>query len=122
MDEMRNIVLIWLDDLRNPLDFVNSSIYDMCDVVWVKNYNEFVLTYDKYKNEYNIYMSLDHDLGEEKDGYDCLKYVGEDCMNEWKELPHIEIHSSNPVGRNNMESYIKSYNKVMNLRKKIKGI
>lgn len=119
---MKNIVLIWLDDLRNPLDFVNSSMYDMCDVIWVKNYSEFVLTYDKYKNEYNIYMSLDHDLGEEKDGYDCLKYVGEDCMNNGKKLPYIEIHSSNPVGRKNMESYIKSYNKVMDLRRKIKGI
>lgn len=116
----KNIIMIWLDDLRDPIDFVNPNIYMSCDVVWVKNYEEFIEMYNKYKNEYVISLSLDHDLGEEKSGYDCLKYVGKDCMSNWKELPYIEIHSANPVGRKNMESYIKSYNKIRNLYGKIK--
>lgn len=108
----KNIIMIWLDDLRDPLDFVNPSIYMSCEVIWVKTYNEFINVYNEYKNEYIISMSLDHDLGEEKNGYDCLKYVGEDCMNNGRKLPYIEVHSANPAGRENMESYINNFKKI----------
>lgn len=109
---MKDIKVIWLDDSRDPLGFINPCIYMSYEVIWVKNYKEFTEAYDKYKNDYNISMSLDHDLGEEENGYDCLKYVGEDCMNRGKKLPYIEIHSANPVGRENMESYINNFKKI----------
>ncbi len=57
------------------------------------------------------FMSLDHDLGENLTTMDFLK--------EWSKLypyapfPDYRVHSSNPVGKKNIESYINSWNRSL---------
>ena len=50
-------------------------------------------------------ISLDHDLGEEKTGYDVVKFMAEE--NIWPSV--VKVHSMNPVGRDNMLSVINRY-------------
>ena len=50
-------------------------------------------------------ISLDHDLGGTKTGYDICKYMADN--NIW---PHnIYIHTANPVGRDNMIQFLRRY-------------
>jgi len=56
------------------------------------------------------FISFDHDLGEEKTGYDFAKWLV-----DWLEENHIPpefdyyVHSQNPVGAANIESYLDGY-------------
>jgi len=43
-------------------------------------------------------LSLDHDLGGEKTGYDLVKLICEKNIN----IDEIYLHTDNPVGRENM--------------------
>lgn len=122
---------LFLDDVRNPAEcvfYIHNSIY--VDVTWiiVRNYNEFVETIEE-KGLPEI-ISFDHDLADEhyspdmyteiyddlykefkeKTGYDCAKWLVNYCIDNKKDLPKtILIHSMNPVGRVNIQSYINSY-------------
>ena len=86
-------VVLWLDDLRDPNSpFKTDAIYkypfkwidvyspinDDYDVVWVKTYDEFV----KYITENSLPAGVcfDNDLGEEKEGYDCVKWLVNYCQ------------------------------------------
>lgn len=103
--------LIWLDDIRDPVDYLKNNISNY-KIYWVKNYEEFIDIYNLLKYSTNIELSLDHDLGEDLTGYDCVKYIVNDCMKRNTNLPFINIHSANPVGKNNMISYINNYKKI----------
>lgn len=46
-------------------------------------------------------ISLDHDLGTEKTGYDVAKFIEEHAYNGGYKF-HTLIHSMNPVGRENI--------------------
>jgi len=48
-------------------------------------------------------LSLDHDLGTKKTGYDVLLWIEEKVIEENFIPPKIYIHTMNPVGRKNME-------------------
>ena len=84
---------LFLDDVRDPPD-------DRWHVV--RNYHDCI----------NILMganveviSLDHDLGDDKTGYDVVKFMAEE--NIWPSV--VNVHSMNPVGRDNMLSVINRY-------------
>lgn len=111
-------VLLWLDDVRNPLedDWMNfSPIGKDVEVVWVKSYNEFVSWIIEHGLPDGI--CFDHDLGEEGEyslsGYDCASWLCGYCIdNKIKKLPKYSIQSANPVGKENIDSILKSYNKI----------
>lgn len=132
--------LLWLDDIRNPF----QGDWLMCfspefdeqreNVVWVKNYNEFV----KWVKENGLpyIIAFDHDLGEDlaklkvksgvnkkqsrrekkesKTGYDCAKWLVEYCINNNVDLPKWVIQSSNPVGKDNINGLLLNYIKFKN--------
>ena len=56
------------------------------------------------KRKYKV-IDLDHDLGEEKTGYDICKYIIENDI----KITRVYIHSSNPVGRFNMYQLLHRY-------------
>lgn len=87
---MKNIYL-YLDDVRTVPD----------GFVLVKNYEEFI----EHINQNGLpeLISFDHDLGEEKTGYDCAKWLVEYCLNNKQTLPKYNVHSQNPVGKENIE-------------------
>lgn len=105
--------LLWVDDYRNPFenDWLNfSPIGRNCNVVWVKSYQEAINYLDK--NWPNA-ICLDHDLGEEKSGYDIAKYIVDRCINECRELPLFASQSANPVGRENILGLLNRYKKFI---------
>ena len=67
--------LLWVDDARNPMedDQMNfSPIGRSCKVVWAQSYQEAI---DFLEKEWPDAICLDHDLWEEKSGYDIAKYI-----------------------------------------------
>jgi hypothetical protein len=58
---------------------------------WSKSDNDIVLKYDEYK---------------EKTGYECAKWLVDFCLESSYKLPDYQVHSANPVGKKNIESYL----------------
>ena len=84
---------LYLDDIRQPK---HNNFYI------VRNYEDCIHI---LKNNTVYFLSLDHDLGEEKTGYDIAKFIVENEIN----IRQINIHSANPVGRDNIKQLIKHY-------------
>jgi hypothetical protein len=87
-------IKIFLDDIRNPPDGT-----------WVvkRNAKDFIASFIMAE-EYVESISLDHDLGENVDGYDVVKAIVALKLN----TKEIHIHSANIVGRENMRCYLQS--------------
>jgi len=111
---MNKKIIIFIDDLRNPSNYVDvkNNI-----VKQSFNYNEFVLD---IQDMFDIYGKIDeiwfdHDLGDNPyNGYDCAKFLVTFCESKNIPVPEYHIHSANPVGRKNIDSYLKSYIKIKN--------
>ena len=66
------------------------------DENWSKNDNDIVLKYDEYK---------------EKTGYESAKWLVDWCLENKKSLPQCVVHSANPVGKQNIETYLNNAKK-----------
>ncbi|MGX9985807.1 cyclic-phosphate processing receiver domain-containing protein [Soonwooa purpurea] len=55
------------------------------------------------KNKLPNFISFDHDLGEEKTGFDCGKFLVGFCFDYQLKLLDYTVHSQNPVGKENIE-------------------
>ncbi|QTQ12144.1 hypothetical protein HRI96_08020 [Treponema parvum] len=106
--------LLWLDDLRDPENYITGKY----SVSRAKNYEEFC----KYLNSNGIpdVICFDHDLGEEKSGYDCAKFLVNYCRQHHCDIPEYDIQSSNPVGKENISGLLDSWHRfyVRNAGKK----
>lgn len=125
-------VLLFLDDIRNPLEdgWLVFSPITPTEVVWVKSYSQFIDWI--IKNGLPEAICFDHDLGmdvalnarakgmskrksrllkqEEKTGYDCAKWLVEYCMDNYDcPLPLYNIQSANPVGKANIDGLLKHF-------------
>lgn len=126
------VILLWLDDLRNPLEnnwLEFSPLSPPFEVKWVKSYFEFVQWIKE--NGLPEGICFDHDLGmiaaldaraegmskrqsrkvkqQEKTGYDCAKWLVEYCLDNQLTLPKYNIQSANPVGKANIEGLLQSF-------------
>jgi hypothetical protein len=119
--------LIYLDDLRTPIDQ---------EWIVVRNYDEFVDTINKIGLENIGLISLDHDLGDsamkewhtnvyhnytldydnitEKTGMDCTKWLVDQWL-EGKPVVTVKVHSANAVGSANMMGYVNNYKHINRL-------
>ena len=99
---------LFLDDERNPKDVTWQKLSQPVDWVIVRTYEEFV---DWVNNTDFDVLSLDHDLGTPRSGYDCIKYFVDKClftdMPHPYNLPEVFVHSKNPVGKQNISLYWK---------------
>lgn len=123
---------LFLDDIRVPYDVFKMSINPIFenneDWVIVRDYYQFI----NYIKKYGLpeFISFDHDLSYdhyleenqsdieyetliEKTGYDASKWLVEYCMENGVEIPNYYVHSANPVGKQNIESYLENAKKVM---------
>lgn len=90
---------LYIDDIRK----VNKDLFNKFNIYIVKNYNEAI----NILNNYDIdIIDLDHDLGEEKTGYDIAKYI---VVSNIKIKEGFKIHSANPVGRYNISQLLTHY-------------
>ena len=98
--------LLWLDDFRNPKDYIQGDY----DITWVKNYDEFC----SYINTNGLpdIICFDHDLGQEKSGYDCAKFVVSYCQAHNLDIPEFDMQSSNTVGKDNIRSILNNWHRV----------
>ena len=122
---MKRKLVMWVDDMRNPHSpewkpVIMNHMRGLDDdpiIVWLKNYEEFIYwlkaSYWDVDYVFPTLICFDHDLGEEKTGFDCVKFLVEFCDKNNIELPICTCHSSNPVGRENILSYINSYKKSL---------
>ena len=121
---------LMLDDIRSMSDVRKyTKLPDVPNEHWVvvRSYNEFVDTINTLGLP--TFVSFDHDLNDihyghglqgddipydsykEKTGYDCAKWLVEYCMKKGVKHPPYMVHSMNPVGKQNIISYVESYNK-----------
>lgn len=120
---------LFLDDIRQPSEPGNymypvdlRKIYRLQPWVLVRNYKEFT----EYITENGLpdLVSFDHDLADihydpstwtegfkyhEETGYDCAKWLVEYCYENGLPLPEYLCHSMNPIGKQNILSYLDNY-------------
>ena len=124
--------LLWLDDIRDPfvgdwlMAYAPGFAYGDGEVVWVKNFDDFV-NHIKFKGIPDM-ISFDHDLGEDvakervtkgmskrqarlkkretKSGYDCSKWLVDYCLDNEIPIPKFGVHSANPVGAENIRKLL----------------
>jgi len=101
---------LFLDDLRTAPD----STWVVC-----RTADEFTDTIGTHKLPHVI--SFDHDLGldydcnnAEKNGYWCVNWLIDYCMDNNLVLPIIKVHSQNPIGKANIISYVNNFLKSQN--------
>jgi hypothetical protein len=118
---------LFLDDVRLPnhvtwVDLPANQHYSL-----VRNYQEFVdlitlrgipkfVTYDhdladKHYGHGLKNDDIPYDQYAEKTGYDAAKWLVDYCMKKGVKHPPYVVHSMNPVGKQNIISYVESYNK-----------
>lgn len=107
----------YFEFLFTKLLFQNSKIF--LDDVRQRPDDTFIVlrNFDEFKEFIDLYgipkfISFDHDLGAEKSGYDCAKYLVNYCLNKEYKLPLFKVHSQNPVGRENIEKLLNNYNRI----------
>ncbi len=121
---------LFLDDIRIPTQVTWVDIPKDQHYSVVRNYQEFVdlITLQGLPK----FVTYDHDLSDchygfvdlnnneipydsyvEKTGYDCAKWLVDYCMNKGIKHPPYVVHSMNPVGKQNIISYVESYNKTV---------
>jgi len=107
--------ILFLDDERDANTVVNNYLddYPNKEIIQVYNYVEFVDWIEK--NGIPDWIFFDHDLGEEKTGMDCAKWLVEKLRKEKKQIPNFFIQSANSCGAINIDSLLKSYEKFYNV-------
>lgn len=121
---------LFLDDLRIPTDVTWANIPADQHYSLVRSYKEFV-DLITLRREVPKFVCYDHDLADthyghglnnneipydsykEKTGYDCAKWLVGYCFAKKIKHPPYVVHSMNPIGKQNIESYINSYNKTL---------
>ena len=129
LDDTRNPLVSMNGDSR----WLVFSPIEPDKVVWVKSYDEFVswitnnglpdaicfdhdlgnkvdpnASVEYYKGEISSYSLLPYD-DNEKTGYDCAKWLVDYCIENNKSLPLYNIQSANPVGKENIDNYLKNF-------------
>ena len=94
---------IYVDDIRK-CPYSND---DRFIIFTARTYNAAIEVIDycsSFKNA-EIYIDLDHDLGEEKSGYDIAKYIVENQIL----ITKYTVHSMNPIGVFNIKQLLQHY-------------
>lgn len=92
--------ILWIDDIRKPTDYLDLTKAHKIIVAY--NYESAIEALSDYI--FDI-ISFDHDLGEDKTGYDIAKYIVENNIN----IGGFNIHSMNVVGRKNIRDLLTHY-------------
>ena len=124
------------DSVKNANRFgLDPRVYQSDDWVIVRNFEQFTfIIMEKFKSgEWPYLISFDHDLGQEHTkfffenggwdsppdpltgefvemtGYDAAKWLCDFIMEHNISVPGFLVHSANPVGRKNIESYLSNF-------------
>lgn len=95
---------LFLDDERFPPG--NESEW-----VIVRSFKEFTLYIEN--NTFPSLISFDHDLGDCPSGMDCVKWLVNWLLDHGHRPFEWTVHSMNPVGAENIKSYLLSYERSL---------
>jgi hypothetical protein len=117
---------LFLDDVRYPK---HVTWVKLPDVEWkiARSYEEFVSCIKQHGIP--VRVAFDHDLSpihygldwsdntacDLPTGYDCAKWLVNLCSEQNKPLPEYYVHSMNPVGAENIEKCLSTF---QNMQKK----
>lgn len=122
---------LFLDDVRDPKNVTWVKLPE-CSWVVVKNYKSFRetiwnmgipkfisydhdLSYEHYDKYHNVdeqgQLEIDYKKFEEKTGYDCCKFLVNECTKLGVKHPPYLVHSMNSVGKQNIINYVETFNK-----------
>lgn len=127
-------ILLFLDDYRMPIDCASYMYRKGVDCkIYHKEWN-IVRSHGQFvewitTNGLPTFCSFDHDLGDveelkeelpieewfnlqenkELTGMDCAHWLVNYCLDNNKPLPNCVVHSSNPVGTENIEGLFLSF-------------
>jgi hypothetical protein len=126
-----NKINLFLDDIRMPEEVGNyfypvddRVLYRKLDWKIVRNYKEFCEFIKQ--NGIPDLVSFDHDLAdihydpstwtesfkyEEETGLDCAKWLANYCLDKNEHFPEYKVHSMNPIGRENIISFLTNFKK-----------
>lgn len=109
-------MILWLDDIRVPDEFKDQYGIISDEIIWVKNYYDFI---DWIKmNGLPSMIAFDHDLGDvsenEKTGFSAAKWLVEYCLDNRLKLPEWVILSANTVGAENIKCLLNNFKKHTN--------
>jgi len=104
---------IFLDDERIPADVTWIKLEDV-DWVIIRSYEDFVSWLQN--RGIPTRLSMDHDLGTDKTGQDCLRYLLDKVEEMQSEIPFITFHTQNIVGKKNMEYLYKNYKRFRSFK------
>jgi hypothetical protein len=132
---------LFLDDVRIPKDAI-GLVPDKHNKFYWENDWEIVTNYDDFVEYIELngvpkFVSFDHDLGDtamdeyfknvatkgtldydnikEMTGLDCAKFLVEYCVDKNQPLPEYLVHSANPVGKKNIESFLENAKKHLSI-------
>ena len=96
-------IFIYLDDLR---ELNKALVPDGVVVVVCRDYESAARIVKEFYSpiDTEIICDLDHDLGQEKTGYDFCKFLLQEGI-----IGKFHIHSMNPVGVLNMRQLLSHY-------------
>lgn len=95
---------IWLDDVRLPPDGYSIHVGTAHGAIGI------------LRTGMVTFISFDHDLGPDENGtgYDVAKWIEENAYSGLLRSIEWEIHSANPIGRNNIEKAMLNAKKFWN--------
>lgn len=107
--------ILWLDDLRPaPKEGPFHTASFFADLPWtIARSTKEALDLVEIQG-LPIFMSLDHDLGGEDTVMEFLKALA-DRWDGKSRPPEFKVHSANPVGRENIIAFMRSWHKVADL-------
>lgn len=92
---------LWVDDTRVAPE----------GWLWAKSYKAAMQLLEANDYDFEV-ISLDHDLGGNKNGYDILCKI-EERVNDYQNYkPFIGIHTQNPVAREKMQKVADQINEL----------
>ena len=94
------LAYLFIDDIRNPYDYIKIQKGDV--LVVARTYNAAIHALDEL--QFN-YVFFDNDLGEDKEGYDIAKYIIEHNI----QIDGFKIQSMSPVGVKNIRELLTHY-------------
>lgn len=99
---------LWLDDMRNPIDYALK--YKTDQYIWAVNTDQAEYYVEMWGPP--VHMALDHDLGL-RSGGDVPVFL------KWLQRKHPDFVptylfiTANPVGEQNMRSFLESWKKSL---------
>lgn len=101
-------IALYVDDIRNSIDDsqfrIKAREFGARIVQTSRTYDDAIKWIEESWDDI-VYISLDHDLGEDQTGYDIACHIENllhRCIINQYHLPELRCHSANPAGRENI--------------------